>query len=165
MRITELSKLSIWFKANKLSLNINKTNYIIFGHKGKNIGINIQIDGQKIERVTSTKFLGLQIDENLNWKEHVRLISNKISRGLGIIYRLRRSIPSYVLPKLYYSLILPHLQYCIILWGVNYGASIEPLVLLQKKAIRLITNSKFLAHTAPLFKKMNTLKLIDLVNI
>jgi len=161
----ELSNLSLWFKSNKLSLNINKTYFMFFGHKGITANLRIHIDGLNIERVSNTKFLGLQIDEKLNWKEHIRLLSIKISRSIGIIYRLRQSVPLTILRKLYFAIILPYLQYCNILWGTNYWTSIRSLFLLQKKAIRLVTNSAYLAHTAPLFKQLNTLTLTDLVSM
>ena len=68
----ELDKLAEWFRANKLSLNISKTNYILFGfkHGKQNMCRDILIDGKSIEQVTHTTFLGVYIDENLNWKYH-----------------------------------------------------------------------------------------------
>src|SRR6188508_321288 len=84
----ELVKLSEWFKANRLSLNVKKTNYIIFGRKIFAHTFptpRIIIDGVTVDRVVSTKFLGVIVDETLCWKEHVLAVSNKVSRGIGIL--------------------------------------------------------------------------------
>ena len=73
--------------ANKLSLNVKKTNYILFGRKGKNVQENfcLSINGIAIDRVEFTKFLGVYIDENLNWKNHASEKSSKISKSIGIM--------------------------------------------------------------------------------
>ena len=83
----ELDKLSEWFKSNRLSLNIKKTNYIIFSPKSKcrQQQINsftIQIDGKTIERVEHARFLGVYVDEKLQWNEHINQISAKVSKIL-----------------------------------------------------------------------------------
>ena len=81
----ELAKVEIWFKANKLSLNLNKTNYILFTSKKKmsfvhEYAFSISIDNQCINRVTSAKFLGVYIDDQLSWKQHVNYISQKLAK-------------------------------------------------------------------------------------
>ena len=76
----ELHKLSIWFKLNKLSLNISKTKYILFGSKKINCGNVIQIDHERIERLNNIKFLGTYIDSKLCWESHISHIEGKISR-------------------------------------------------------------------------------------
>ena len=95
----ELNKLSEWFKANRLSLNVKKTNYIIFGKKIAQILPipKIIIDGVIVDRAVSTKFLGVIIDETLCWKEHVLAVSNKVSRGIGILTRVKYILPRDVL--------------------------------------------------------------------
>ena len=87
----ELTKLSNWFKANKLSLNVKKTNFMLFGTKQmvlNNNPIYIMFDGIQLERVSNTKFLGVFIDEHLNWKCHIANLSSKISRNLGILRKI-----------------------------------------------------------------------------
>ena len=80
----ELSELSQWLKVNKLSLNLKKTQYMIFSRrKSKDETINIKIDNQSISETKSSKFLGVYIDNNLNWKTHINYIAGKISRGIG----------------------------------------------------------------------------------
>ena len=108
--------------------------------------------------MSSFKFLGLILDENMTWKSHTDNIANKISRTTGLLNKLKHYLPSSILETLYKSLILCHLNFSILAWGFQHSR----LSKLQKKAIRTITNSKYNAHTEPLFKKLNLLKLEDI---
>ena len=95
----ELSKLSDWFKSNKLSLNVKKTNYIIFGRKNLpklHTPFKLFIDGNALEQVDNTKFLGIYIDSKLSWSIHIDHIAFKISEGIGIMGRLRGILPSNI---------------------------------------------------------------------
>ena len=92
----ELPKLSLWFQCNKLSLNIAKTNFIYFKHANSHLDdlpYNIMINDVPLERKKTTKFLGVIIDENLNWNNHIRHVTNCISRNVGILYKLKKNHP------------------------------------------------------------------------
>ena len=161
---TELGNIQEWLNINKLSLNVKKTKFMIFHHYQrniKNITPKLKINSETIEKVSEFNFLGLTIDEHLSWKPHVLKISNKISRTLGIMCRLKNFLPTHVLRILYNSLILPHLQYSILAWGFRMGR----LDKLQKRAVRIITRSKYNSHTDPLFRKLNLLKAKDLFEL
>ncbi len=161
----ELSKLSEWFRASRLSLNISKTNYILFGNRRKCLAdkkFKICIDGNTIERVTFTKFLGVYIDEDLNWKQHTAQISKKISKSLGILNRVKYILPRKVLVTLYRTMIHPYLIYCNIVWGGASLLALNRLECLQKRALRLITCSYFRAPSNPIFVKLGILKLQDI---
>ena len=160
----ELGHLSDWFKANKLSLNAGKTNFMLFGRKGQSVKneLNITIDGNKIERVDHVKFLGVHIDACLNWKQHTSHVSAKISKSIGIINKIKCILSNNLLKTLYYSLIYPYLVYCNILWGNACHVSLSKLITLQKRAIRIITRSKYLAPSKELFKSLNILNLADI---
>ena len=110
----ELGHVSTWFKANKLSLNINKTNFMLFKNKHDNRHIpafNITIDNSTdIVRVPHTKFLGIILDECLTWKQHTTYIANIVSKYTDILYRLKGILPSTTLFTLYNS---PGLFYLI----------------------------------------------------
>ena len=97
----------------------------------------------------------------MSWKTHTHKISNKISRSLGIINSLKNTFPRTILLTLYNSLILPHLQYSILCWGFNTGR----VSTLQKRAIRIITRSKYNSHTEPIFKQLGLLKLEDIFHL
>ena len=91
----ELIKLDEWFRVNKLSLNLNKTKFMLFGKKGvkiKDNAFSIDINNVKIERVQYTKFLGIFIDEMLNWKYHLSQVSTKTSKSLGVLNKIKQSV-------------------------------------------------------------------------
>ena len=165
---TELDKVYIWLATNRLSLNIRKTKFIIFHNKNKDIqqldlALNIKINNVPIERVDNFNFLGVSLDENLNWNSHldIHVICTKISRTVALFYKLKHFLPLYILRTLYNSLVLPRLTYGILAWGM----ASERLFKFQKKAVRAITNSKYNAHTDPIFKALNLLKLFDLYKV
>ena len=160
----ELQAVYNWLCVNKLSLNIPKTKFMIFHHKQRQIHSyipNLAINGNPIDYVTQFNFLGFVIDENLSFDPHIQKISNRISRSLGTLNKLKKSLPQHILLMLYNSLILPHLQYAILCWGFKSSR----LFKLQKRAMRIITSSKYNAHTDPIFKKLNLMKLSDIYNV
>ena len=162
--VLELNKIRDWLAVNKLSLNILKTKYMIFHPKGKNITHlipHIVFDGIEIERVENFNFLGLIINEHLSWKPHTDCVANKISKYVGILNKLKHFIPADILKTLYNSMIQSHLNYSILAWGFECNR----LVKLQKKIVRIITSSKYNAHTEPLMKQLNILKINDLFRL
>lgn len=161
----ELQKVYDWLCANKLSLNIDKTNYVLFHPPQKKIKhtLIVKISSQIIKRESSVKYLGIIIDSHLNWKQHIHELSKKISRGVGIISKVRYFLPINVLIQLYYSLIYPFLIYGLLVWGNTYESSLRPVIVLQKKALRRITFSKPDEPSNPLFSTLRILKLIDLI--
>ena len=88
----ELIKLSKWFSVNKLSLNIRKTSYMLFGNRQVNDDIQICIDREELEKVHVTKFVGVYIDYQLDWKRHIDHIMNKVSKSISIIYRASQKL-------------------------------------------------------------------------
>ena len=113
----ELSKLNQWFSINKLSLNVKKTNFMVFGNKHINETLKIRINNEDIVKVSETKFLGIYLDFRLNWKKHIQNISNKVSKCIAIIYRASRVLNETALIMLYNTLVLPYFTYCSEVWG------------------------------------------------
>ena len=97
----------------------------------------MKIDTNIIKHVTSTKFLGVEINSLIGWKEHISLINQKISWAIGVIRRVRFKLSVKTAMLLYDSLILPHLTYCNIIWGSTYKTSLSKMYLLQKRALKL----------------------------
>ena len=160
----ELEKIHEWLEINRLSLNVQKTNCMLFHHPQRKIKQSVpklHIQQTEIERVHEFNFLGLTIDDNLSWHAHIQKVSNKLSKTIGILNKLKQQVPMYVLRMLYNALILPHIQYSILCWGYRGNRIIK----LQKRAIRVITRSKYNAHTDPLFKTFNLLKYDDILKI
>ena len=111
-----------------------------------------------IESVEDFNFLGITINEMLNWNTYISKLSTKVSKSIGSLYKLKSLLPLYILKILYNSLILPHILYGILVWGTNIN---EPFKL-QKKAVRVISNSTYNAHTEPIFKSLQLLKIPDI---
>ena len=159
----ELNNIHIWLCANKLSLNIDKSNFVIFHPPQKKLihDVKLVINSKELKREYSIKYLDF-IDSHLNWKSHVNYIAKKIKRSIGILSKIRYFTNLNILIDLYYALIHPFLIYGIIAWGISYPTTQKPLHILQKKAMRIITFSKFDAHSSPIFKYLNIIKLPDL---
>ena len=160
-----LEQLETWFSVNRLSLNISKKNYMIFGNRRITADICVRINKEKINRVNSTTFLGVVIDCKLNWKSHILSVRSKLSKCCGIMYRASSLINKHGMHILYYSLFMPYIMYCAEVWGNTYATNTRCLVLLQKRVIRLICGAKRLDHTNLLFHNVHILKLPDLVKL
>jgi len=162
----ELINVCNWFAANKLSLNLTKTNYILFNkHYTSNDEPSINMCDTKIDRVVACTLLGIFVDEKLNWKKQIDHIQTKLAKTLGIMYRARAVLDEISLKTLYNSLFLPYLNYCSEIWGNTFKTNLRQIVTLQKKAIRIICNIEKYEHTTPLFKRLNILKFHDLVKL
>ena len=158
---SEMVKVVVWLNANRLMLNTEKTHYIIFHSNKKKIKSqnSIRIGNTDIERVESTKFIGVNLDERLTWEKHILMIKSKVAKGIGILCKARKVFPIAILRTLYYSLIYPHLTYCIEVWGNTSKLHLDSLFLMQKKVVRVITSAGYTAHTDPLFANLQLLKL------
>ena len=122
----------------------------------------ILLDNVNINRTNEAKFLGVIIDEHLSWKSHITYIKGKIAKNIGIMNRLKFLLSEKTLLSLYSMLVLPYLNYCNIIWASNKPSRINPLLLLQKRLVRIITNSSYIAHSKPLFFKLNQLTIFDI---
>ena len=121
---SELNKIADWLAVNKLSLNVQKIKFMIFHYRERVLAENdipcLMINDTLIERVTEFSFLGLTVNEYMNWNSHVQKIANKISRTLGVMNRLKRYLPISAMKLMYHSLILSHLQFGITNWGFEW---------------------------------------------
>ena len=158
----EATKVIKWLSANKLIINLTKTHSMLFTNKRGNLTLSMSINGIIVEEKSTTKFLGVEIDNKLTWKDHIQFIASKVSKTISLLRRLRYIFPKRILRMIYMSLIYSYLNYCILIWGSAYNNALNPLYILQKKAVRLINNSQYLDHTLPIF---NSLKLLPLRQI
>ena len=159
----ELIKLSKWFQVNKLSLNVSKTNLMIFGNKKYDDIHRVIIADMDIARVYATKFLGVYIDSRLNWNEHILVTRKKLAKNVSVMNRVKHLLTNDALFSLYCSLILPHLNYCYETWGNTYKSRLHPLYVLQKPAMRICNHADYKAHTKPIFQQFNMLNLYDFI--
>ena len=157
--ISELQTICKWLDLNKLCLNVNKSKFMLF-HMPQRVTplLHFELNGSPIEYIQEFNLLGLTLDSSLSFKFHLTKIGNEISRVIGLLHKLKHIFPSYILRMIYNSLILPHMNYSLLAWGANCH-SIE---LLQKKAVRVINFKSPLAHTEPILKDMDQLKLPDM---
>jgi len=164
----DMKSLSDWFSANKLSLNVAKTNFIVFKPKRTNVDgiINTMELGNKIiHRVTTTKFLGIHIDDELEWGEHIDYVAKKISSGSYAIRSAKRYLSVANLRSIYFCLVHSHIAYGIMIWGTAFQYRLHRLVILQKKCIRNVSKKPFNEVTSPLYKQLNIPKLSDIFYI
>ena len=116
----------------------------------------------KLIRYVLPIFLGVLINDNLTWSDHISAVLNKTSKNVGIIRKLSKTLPSDILLTLYDILIAPYLDYCNIAWSSRDTIEFKKLFLVQKKALHLITGKSWQTHSAPLFKSMRILRLHDI---
>ena len=155
----ELKLFVEWLNVNKLSLNIQKTHYVIFS-PGRHIlssRKNICLNGEALLREFSTTFLGVIIDHKLEWKQHIQYIKSKISKCIGILCRAKKLFKATTLVTLYYSFIYPYLSYCIDVWGTAPKKYTDSILKLQKTCCRIITGSPRRTSSKPLFISLNIL--------
>ena len=157
----ELNDISEWFAANKLSLNVEKTQFILFQKPRDNTdveNITLEINGKAINGTNFVKFLGVYIDEKMKWNEHISRKCSQISKAIGIMSKLKNMLPKQTLLTLYKSLVLPHMTYGVVAWGDADASLIKRITLLQKRAMRIINGLKYNSHTDPVFKSHKLIK-------
>ena len=136
---TELDLVGGWLNANKISLNIEKTKYMIFSKSHCAHDIHTKIFGRDVNRTNSIKFLGVHLDERLNFTEHTNHIASKISKTIGIMNKVR-FLPSHVLCTLYHTMVAPYILYGIRAWYGCPNYNRNRIQVLQNKCIRIIKN-------------------------
>ena len=132
---------------------------MVFTNRKRQGNISIDINNHTIKEIDERKFLGIMLDNKLKWQSHIKHISNKISKSVAILRYLKFTFPKYILKTLYLTLVYPYLIYCNIIWGSAVKTIIKPLILLQKKCLRIICKVDFLEHTDPLFSETKLLKI------
>ena len=151
----ELDQIDDWTRANKLSLNTEKTYFSLFTSKRANVIPEIKIRNQLISRSKTQKFLGILVDERLTFKEHIDKTCKRVSSGIGIIKKLKKFISSNILQKIYNAIIYPHIIYGVEAWGSSSKVGIKRLNNLINKAKRHIgsTNSNTLISVEKVHKR------------
>ena len=109
------------------------------------------------------KYLGIIIDSNLNFGFHLVKIENKLSKSLGVLYKLKPIFPQNALFKLYYSLVHFHVLYGLVVWGSIFPSYLKKLNLIQNKAVKLIGGGNYLNRAMPYYSKLKIFKLSDLL--
>ena len=126
---------------------------------------NVKINDKPITRTTCVKYLGVFIDDKLTWCNHIAYLENKLSRSVGLFYRMRQFLSDSALESLYFSFVYSHLQFSIGAWGGVGITTLNQLNLSHNKIIRTMTYSSFRTKITPLYKKLNLLKLDDIYSL
>ena len=119
-----------------------------------------KFNGQQIEEVSETKFLGVILDNGLTWKSHIRHVRNMVSRGAGILKNRRSCVNNDTALDLYYSFIYPYFTYCVYVWGKTYTCNLDCIITLEKRVIRILAGVHPLTHTEPMFSRLKILKFL-----
>ena len=159
---SDLLKLQDWLHANKLSLNVVKTQSLIIV-SGPNIRTidsqsdaqpSFSIGDQEIEMIANEKYLDVQVDSQLNWDKHVDTIKTKAYRALGLIKYSKKYLPPDVLNKMCRGIVEPQLSYCCSVWGCCSESKKNFLQKIQNRVARIVTNSPYDASAAPLIQNL-----------
>ena len=152
----DLSNINRWLIANKLTLNMTKTEFMLIGLRQKLNSLSaipaLEINGTQLNRVKS---LGVLIDENLTWGNHINAITKKVSSGIGSIKRISHCVPPATLCTIYRGLVQSHFDYCSVVWGNCAKTLSDKLQRLQNRAVRVLTNTCYDADASQLLKELS----------
>ena len=140
MITVELEKIKTWLQSNRLSLNISKTFYTVFGSNSTPIP-SLYIGAEPLECVCEVKFLGITIDTSLTFKGHINEIISKIDKTIGILYKYKRHVPQSVLKSIYFSLIWSQMVYGVVAWGRRTVGGTNKVIRAQNKVMKIIFGS------------------------
>ena len=130
--------LSKWVNVNGLKLNLKKTNYMIFSRRKLGHNLNVVIEGTEIQRTSEARFLGVLVDDKLNWSHHIKTLKSKMSRYVGIMYRVKSLLPIQARLQIFHSFVQSHINFCSLVWGFSAKSNIDSLFVCQKKALRAV---------------------------
>ena len=159
----ELVKIHEWTLANRLTINTSKTEMLLFSNRIiTQRDEEVTLDGDPVGWVDQARFLGVKIDNKVNFKMHISHVLDKIAKLGGILYKIKDNLPTNTRINYYNAFIMPHLEFNILHWGGTNASHLQPLVNVQKRIIRNIADEDYLAHTTPLFFKLKLLKIRDI---
>ena len=153
--------------ANKISVKVAKTEVIIFTRKKKQLDfdLNLKICGEKIQESSYVKYLGIYLDEYLDWSLHMNHLSHKLIKANAMPNcKLCHYVNEVTIKSIYYAVFHSHLLYVCTTWCQNLNPK-HRTSLLQKKAMRIISFAHHDAHTLPIFSKLNIIKFSDLISL
>ena len=157
----DLKQIFEWLCSNRLSLNVSKTEFIIFKPPKKipYERITLKLNGITLYESSKIRYLGLIIDDRLTWKHHISELSKKLNMSIGILFKMKKLCPKRVLMSLYFSLVHSYLNYGTCMWGNANEIHLNKIRVLQKTVVRIIANVEYNVNSSRLFKKRKILKL------
>ena len=165
---TDIELIFQWLCANRLSINVDKTEFIIFKPQRKTIKkrITLKLNGKTIFESKKICYLGLILDDKLTWRFHISELRKKLSQITGIIYKLKTiGTPVHTLKSVFFALFHSYLIYGLCVWGQTIKDEFIKIENMQKKVVRIICGADFDAHSTPLFKTLDIIKVKDLFHL
>ena len=161
----DLENIHQWLLANKLTLNMDKTEYMIAGSRQRIDKIendpDIRLGNDNIKRVKETKTLGIIIDDQLKWNTHINNVVAKVSRAIGLIRRMKMFVPQATLISVYNAIVQPHFDYCSLVWDIGNAYSLEKLQKMQNRAARVITGKSYEVRSQSILQELGWQPLVE----
>ena len=158
----ELAKVYRWLNLNKIKINIEKTKYMVFSYRREINLEDVKMGNGQIVRETCIRFLGVMVDQNLNFVSHIDHTKCKMSRSLGILNKVKHFLPLTVMRTLYNTLFEPYVKYSVEVWGSAATSHLNGIHKIQKAAIRVVNGLPYVAHTANYFQQSEILSVFNL---
>ena len=159
----DMKNLTVWLNANKILLNVDKIELVIFKHQRKKLDTEIKLDRKRLYPSQSVRYLGIKIDQNFNWKDHIN-IAIKLNRDNALLFKIRNFVNITILKTIYFAIFDSHINYANLVWAQNSNA-MSRILTLQKKAMTIISFQSRNCHSGPLFFKLKLLKFNDKVHL
>ncbi len=158
---SELPKVTNWLHANKLSLNVKKTKFVLFKdpHKVEPFILNVNLADSIIEREVFAKHLGVYFDADMSWVTHTKSVSTKVSKAIGTLYKIKNYVNIQILRSIYYAIVYPHLHYGILSWGAASAPTTNHIQVRQNRFIRNMYNLGIRTNLNRLYFNHNFLKI------
>ena len=160
-----LLNLYKWFSSNKLTLNADKTCFTVFSNSKEKPNIKLTLKGTPIENVPVSKYLGMHLDDKLNWKTHINNIKNKLNQLTGAFYNLARYIDTSKISNIYHAYVFPHIKYGIELYGACDKTSLKSLQTSQNKILKVLYRKPRRYHTNQIHNELRILKCEDVYQL
>ena len=125
---------------------------------------HFRVNGNDIDLVKETKYLGLMIDDNLKWESNVKYTQKKISRAIGLLKHAKHNVQEGTLRNMYLSIVQPNFSYCCSVWGCCRATKLNTLQKLQNRTARIVTGSPFDTPAAPLLQRLGWPSIEKLIN-
>ena len=161
----EIIKVADWMSLSKLSINYNKTGFLLICNKKQNFTLKLTINDHIITQKKETEYLGILIDDSLSRKAHINLVYRKIAKGCFALTKSRNLVNLCTLKNVSYSVVYSHLQYCIIVWGQASKCVLDPIEKLHKRIVRIMIRQPFFTPSLPLFHQLSFLKISDIFKL
>ena len=163
----DLKLTTDWIRANKLSLNASKTEIVLLKPRNKKITkqLHFRVRGQKTKQSSQVRYLGVILQDDMQWITHITNLEKKLSRSIGLLSKIRHYVPMHLLGTIYYSIFNSHLIYACEIWGQNQNSlRFTKVTKLQNKALKVINFQSSDSPTGPLYQRNKVLRIADFIS-